>query len=187
MVPPPMPVRAPRLSTRFGSCSPNLWISEPLGTAAGTRIFGPTGPAVDVVTHDYDAVCLCARTPGGRSHRVDERRTARPARADAGRGAARRRRRPDRATARVGQADRARATRPPARPGVVRRTRRVRHPPRDRIRAGRATTSWATASSPATGRSTAGSSSSSARTSRSSAVRCPRRTPRRSARSWISR
>ncbi len=45
----------------------------------------------------------------------------------------------------------------------------------------------ATASSPATARSTAAWSSSSARTSPSSAARCPRRTPRRSARSWTTR
>ena len=47
--------------------------------------------------------------------------------------------------------------------------------------------SSATASSRATARSTAGWCSSSARTSRSSADRCRRRTPRRSARSWIWR
>ena len=51
-----------------------------------------------------------------------------------------------------------------------------------RLRHGRRTARPATASSPATARSTAGWSSSSARTSRSSAARSRRRTPRRSAR-----
>ena len=54
------------------------------------------------------------------------------ARADARRVAARRRRGPDRTPARVGQADGARATRPAARPGFVRRARCVRHPSSDR-------------------------------------------------------
>ena len=69
-------------------------------------------------------------------------------------------------------------------PGLVRRVRRVRRPIARRTSAWTSSASWATASSPATARSTAGWCSCSARTSRSSAARCPRRTPRRSARSW---
>ena len=99
--------------------------------------------------------------------------------------ATRRRTGPDRPAARPRQADRAGADRAAAGRGLVRRARRVRRRRVVRRRARRR--SSATASSPATAGSTVATSSSSARTSRSSADRCPRPTPRRSARSWTSR
>ena len=67
-----------------------------------------------------------------------ERGTHRTAAEDARGIAARRRTRPDRAPARVGQADGARAPRPAARSRVVRRARRIRHASLDRVRTRRA-------------------------------------------------
>ena len=82
----------------------------------------------------------------------------------------------------AGQAARARARGEAARPGLVRRARPLRPPPRGRVRDARAAAAGATPSSPATARSSAARSSSSRRTSRSSAGRCRRSSPRRSAR-----
>ena len=54
MVRPPTRLRAPRLSTRFASCSPNLWISEASVGAASCAA-------------DYDGRCPCAKTAAMRS------------------------------------------------------------------------------------------------------------------------
>ena len=97
-------------------------------------------------------------------------------------GAARRHREGGREAPRAGQAARARAAREAARPGLVRRARPLRPPPRGRVRDARAAARTATPSSPATARSSAARSSSSRRTSPSSAARSARSSPRRSAR-----
>ena len=165
----------PGLSTASRSCSPNLWISAMWTNSA--RI-APSRAGMM-------ATVLAQRRQMGADRAVsdnDERLA--PTRRDARGIAARRGTGAHRATARRRQADGARATGPAARRRVVRRARRVRHA----ATTGVATTrSSATASSPVTAPSTVGSSSSSARTSPSSADRCPRRTPRRSARSWTWR
>ena len=82
--------------------------------------------------------CPCAKTARGETAGASREDPCRPtnstdrATAQDARGvAARWRTRPDRAPACLGQADRARAPRPAARPGLVRRARRVRHPPGD--------------------------------------------------------
>ena len=176
--------RPSRLSTPSGSCSPFLWIcravavarrrdsgDEPADRRRGRVRLVSCGRAV--------AGTVLAQRHDGRD-RADERRADRAARGDATASAARRRTDPHRPAARPRQADGTGADRAPPR----RRTRSSRSTRSSRPAAPTATTtrSSATASSPATARSTAGTSSSSARTSRSSAVRCPRRTPRRSAR-----
>ena len=92
----------------------------------------------------------------------------------------------DRAAARARQADRARAARAAARRRIrsSSSTRSSRHAaPIRTIRSAILGDGVVTGHGTIDGRL----SSSSARTSRSSAARCPRRTPRRSARSWISR
>ena len=172
-----------RLSTRFASCSPNLWISGTVPTPVGI-VRNASSARIAAMMR---AVLAQRRLDGGvqpcrrtRSGSTASSRCARNRELGGGDGA-------HRAAARARQADRARAARPAARRGLVRRARRVRHAPRRPTSAIDEQRSSATASSPATARSTAGSSSSSARTSRSSAARCPRRTPRRSARSWTWR
>ena len=183
-------LRAPRLSTRFASCSPN---SVDIRHDRRRSIWAAAGVAQTRRRVDGRATmmarCLCARTAGGseppcRPTRNDCDRLD----ADARRGAARWRSGPrSNASTQLGKLTARERLDLLLDPGLVRRARCLRHASRHRIRPGRATTSSATASSPATARSTAGSSSSSARTSPSSADRCRRRTPRRSARSWISR
>ena len=89
--------------------------------------------------------------------------------------------------ARQGQTDRPGADRTAAGRGLVHRARRAGPAPLAPTSAWRPTAPTATASSPATARSTAARSRSSPRTSRSSAARWARSTARRSSRSWTSR
>ena len=98
-----------------------------------------------------------------------------------------RRRRPrsaSRGAAREGQADRARADRSPARRGILRRDRPLRHAPLHRLRHAGAARAGRRRRDRARLHRRPARSISTARTSRSSAARSPRRTPRRSARSW---
>ncbi len=98
---------------------------------AGARLPGAYDGGASPAKHAAN----CTRRGG--AHRVSSNaeRIARlermRAEAVAGRGSG-----ADRAPARDGQAHRARATRPAARPRLVRRARRVRHPPRDGLRDG---------------------------------------------------
>ena len=147
---------------------------------------GDRPDALGLASRHYHGGCPCAKTiDGACTVPTNEERIARldAMRAESRLGGGQDR---DRPAARPRQADRARAARAAARrrtrsssstrssrTAIVRRSRRRvprrrrRHRPRHDRRP-----DW---------------SSSSARTSRSSADRCPRRTPRRSARSWTSR
>ena len=99
---------------------------------------------------------LTARCPRGRAGpALDGRQAGRP-QAPGRRGRARRLRARRREAARARQEDRPRARRAAARRGLVRRDGQVRPAPQQRLRPGARTGRTATASSPATARSTAG-------------------------------
>ena len=124
------------------------------GRSSGQPMYAPTrGEGGEAKTHD------------------DDRREAAVARGAARRGAARRLGESGREAPRRGQAARARARREAVRPGLVRRARPLRAPPRVELRDARPPARTATRSSPGTGRSSGAASSSSRRTSRSSADR----------------
>ncbi len=130
------PVRAPRLSTRFGSCSPNLWISEAIDSRrqlCGWLCMSPV-LAQRQPMRSLEPPCRRTKSDSTGSSRCGPRRCS--AVAPSG----------SRRQHELGEADGARAARPAARSRVVRRTRRVRHPPCDASSGWPTTTSWATAS-----------------------------------------
>ncbi len=113
----------PTLSTGSGSCSPFLWICDcrRMGLVLGER------PRFRRTTATIIPASLRKDSSGGA--RAHERGANRTTPTDARGVEARRRAGPDRATARAGQADGARAARPAARSRIVRGAGRVRHPP----------------------------------------------------------